>query len=185
MFLSMFCEFLFSLTKTLSKRANQKSKKLSCKPFSRQARNGFSLFSGCRGDSLFSFLTVWMHFLPARAKSQSKQVEYVFSLRKPLSAGEPGKSDNSGFTNSVFSGHSYKAEKSIFFLRKSARNCPPEKVVRSQKSAKPEKSVYVEKKGQFLKDFSIQICLFFPFQLCPLTTEAMGLGGLRANFLSQ
>ena len=114
-----------------------------------------------------------MHFLPARVKSQSKQVEYVFSLRKPLSAGEPGKSDNSGFTNSVFSGHSYKAEKSIFFLRKSARNCPPEKVVRSQKSAKPEKSVYVEKKGQFLKDFSKQICLFFPFQLCPLTTEAM------------
>ena len=82
MFLSMFCEFLFSLTKTLSKRANQKSKKLSCKPFSRQARNGFSLFSGCRGDSLFSFLTVWMHFQPASEKSQSKQVEYVFSLSK-------------------------------------------------------------------------------------------------------
>ena len=80
----MFCEFLFSLTKTLSKRANQKSKKLSCKPFSRQARNGFSLLSGCRGDSylsfFFSFLTVWMHFQPASEKSQSKQVEYVFSL---------------------------------------------------------------------------------------------------------
>ena len=42
----------------------------------------------------------------------------------------------------------------------------------------------MKEKGQFLKDFSIQICLFFPFQLCPLTTEAMGLGGLRANFLS-
>ena len=39
----MSCEFLVSLTKSLSKRANQKSKKLSCKPFSRQARNGFSL----------------------------------------------------------------------------------------------------------------------------------------------
>ena len=79
----MFCEFLFSLTKTLSKRANQKSKKLSCKPFSRQARNGFSLLSGCRGDFyllFFSFLAVWMHFQPAIAKSQSKQVEYVFSL---------------------------------------------------------------------------------------------------------
>ena len=123
-----------------------------------------------------------MHFQPASEKSQSKQVEYVFSLRKPLSAGKPGKSE---VTNSVFSGHSSKAEKSTFFLRKSARNCPREKVVRSQKSAKPEKSVYVEKKGQFLKDFSKQICLFFPFQLCPLTTEAMGLGGLRANFLSQ
>ena len=80
----MFCEFLVSLTKSLSKRANQKSKKLSCKPFSRQARNGFSLLSGCRGDSFlsffFSFLTVWMHFQPASEKSQSKQVEYVFSL---------------------------------------------------------------------------------------------------------
>ncbi len=80
----MFCEFLFSFSKSLSKRANQKSKKLSCKPFSRQARNGFSLFSGCRGDSflsfLFSFLTVWMHFQPASEKSQSKQVKYVFSL---------------------------------------------------------------------------------------------------------
>ena len=29
---------------------------------------------------VFSFLTVWMHFQPAKAKSQSKQVEYVFSL---------------------------------------------------------------------------------------------------------
>ena len=76
----MFCEFLFSLTKTLSRRANQKSKKLSCKPFSRQARNGFSLFSGCRGDSFLFFLTIEMHFQPAIAKSQSKQVEYVFSL---------------------------------------------------------------------------------------------------------
>ena len=28
----------------------------------------------------FSFLTVWMHFQPASEKSQSKQVEYVFSL---------------------------------------------------------------------------------------------------------
>ena len=76
----MFCEFLVSLTKSLSKRANQKSKKLSCKPFSRQARNGFSLLSGCRGDSFLFFLTIEMHFQPAIAKSQSKQVEYVFSL---------------------------------------------------------------------------------------------------------
>ena len=85
-----------------------------------------------------------MHFQTASEKSQSKQVEYVFSLRKPLSACKPEKSDKSEVTNSVFSGHSSKAEKSIFFLRKSARNCPPAKVVRSQKSVKTEKSVYVE-----------------------------------------
>ena len=126
-----------------------------------------------------------MHFQPARAKSQSKQAKYVFSLLKPLSAGKPGKSDNSGFTNSVFSGHSSKAEKSIFFLRKSARNCPPAKAVRSQKSVKTEKSVYVEKKDSSSKIFQYKSVSFFPFQLCPLTTEAMGLGGLRANFLSQ
>ena len=120
--------------KLCQKRANQKSKKLSCKPFSRQARNGFSLLSGCRGDFYLSFLTLEMHFQPAIAKSQSKQVEYVFSLRKPLSTGKPGKSDKSGFANSVFSGHSSKAEKSNFFLRKSARNCPTAKVVRSRES---------------------------------------------------
>ena len=157
----MFCEFLFSLTKTLSKRANQKSKKLSCKPFSRQARNGFSLFSGCRGDSFFSFLTVWMD-LSARKSEKSVETSRIclFSLRKPLSAGKPGKSDKSGFTNSVFSGHSSKAEKSNFFLRKSARNCPPEKVVRSQKSAKPEKSVYVEKMDSSSKIFQCKSVSF-------------------------
>ena len=157
----MFCEFLFSLTKTLSKRANQKSKKLSCKPFSRQARNGFSLFSGCRGDFYLSLLTVWMHFQPASEKSQSKQVEYVFSLRKPLSAGKPGKSDKSGFGNSVFSGHSSKAEKSNFFHRKSARNCPPAKAVLSQKSVKTAKSVYVEKKDSSSKIFQYKSVSFF------------------------
>ena len=159
----MFCEFLVSLTKTLSKRANQKSKKLSCKPFSRQARNGFSLLSGCRGDSFLFFLTVWMHFQPASEKSQSKQVEYVFSLRKPLSTGKPGKSDKSEVANSVFSGHSSKAEKSIFFLRKSARNCPPAKAVRSQKSVKTAKSVYVEKKDSSSKIFQYKSVSFFLF----------------------
>ena len=181
----MFCEFLVSLTKSLSKRANQKSKKLSCKPFSRQARNGFSLLSGCRGDSFLFFLTIEMHFQPAIAKSQSKQVEYVFSLRKPLSAGEPGKSDKSGFTNSVFSGHSSKAEKVNFLPSKICEELSARKSCPKSKVCKTRKVCLCRKKGQFLKDFSIQICLFFPFQLCPLTTEAMGLGGLRADFLSQ
>ena len=65
--------------------------------------------------------------------------------------------------NSVFSGHSSKAKKSTFFLRKSARNCPPEKVVRSQKSAKPEKSVYVEKKDSSSKIFQYKSVSFFLF----------------------
>ena len=88
---------------------------------------------------VFSFLTVWMHFQPASAKSQSKQVEYVFSLRKPLSTGKPGKSDKSEVTNSVFSGHSSKAEKVNFLPSKiceelSARkSCPKSKVCQNRK----------------------------------------------------
>jgi hypothetical protein len=60
----------------------------------------------------------------------------------------------------------------------------PKKLSEVKSLLKP-KSLFLSTSGQFLKDFSIQICLFFPFQLCPLTTEAMGLGGLRADFLSQ
>ena len=101
-----------------------------------------------------------MHFQPASEKSQSKQVEYVFSLRKPLSAGKPGKSDKSGFANSVFSGHSSKAEKSNFFLRKSARNCPPAKVVRSRKSVKSKLSVYVKKRAVPQRFFNANLSLF-------------------------
>ena len=78
----MSCEFLVSLTKSLSKRANQKSKKLSCKPFSRQARNGFSLLSGCRGDSYLLFFLFSLSectFSPQQRKvSRSKQ--NMFSL---------------------------------------------------------------------------------------------------------
>ena len=159
----MFCEFLVSFSKILSKWANQKSKKLSCKPFSRQARNGFSLLSGCRGDSFLFFLTIEMHFQPARAKSQSKQVEYVFSLRKPFSAGKPGKSDKSEVTNSVFSGHSSKAEKSTFFLRKSARNCPPYKSPKKSKLAIAKLVCLCRKSGQFVKDFWVTKSVFFLF----------------------
>ena len=116
-----------------------------------------------------------MHFQPASEKSQSKQVEYVFSLRKPLSTGKPGKSDKSEVANSVFSGHSSKAEKVNFLPSKiceelSARKSCPKSIV-----CQNRKVCLCRKKGQFLKDFSIQICLLFPFQLCPLTTKAMGI----------
>ena len=116
-----------------------------------------------------------MHFQPAIAKSQSKQVEYVFSLRKPPSVGKPGKSDKSGFTNSVFSGHSSKAEKSTFFLRKSARNCPPAKAVRGQKSVKTEKSVYVEKRTVPQRFFNTNLSLF-SFSTMPANDRDYGHG---------
>ena len=41
------------------------------------------------------------------------------------------------------------------------------------------------KSGQFVKDFSATESVFLFFLLCRITTEAMGLGGLRADFLSQ
>ena len=91
----MFCEFLVSLSKTLSKRANQKSKKLSCKPFSRQARNGFSLLSGCRGDSFLFFSLSECTFSPQERKvSRSKQnmsflCENHFQLANPESLTTP------------------------------------------------------------------------------------------------
>ena len=59
----------------------------------------------------------------------------------------------------------------------------PLKLSKVESLSKP-KSLFMSKSGQFLKDFSIQICLFFPFQLCPLTPEAMGTGGLREHSLS-
>ena len=161
----MFCEFLFLLTKTLSRRANQKSKKLSCKPFSRQARNGFSLFSGCRGDSflLFFFFSHCLNALSVRKSEKSVETSRIclFSLRKPLSVCKPGKSDKSEVANSVFSGHSSKAEKSNFFLRKSARNCPTAKVVRSRRSVKSKLSVYVKKKDSSSKIFQYKSVSFF------------------------
>ena len=94
----MSCEFLVSPTKSLSKRANQKSKKLSCKPFSRQARNGFSLFSGCRGDSYLLFFLFSLSectFSPQKRKvSRNKQnmsflCENHFQLANPESLTTP------------------------------------------------------------------------------------------------
>ena len=131
----MFCEFLVSLTKSLSKRANQKSKKLSCKPFSRQARNGFSLFSGCRGDSYLLFFLFSLSectFCPQERKVSRNKLN-MFSL----SANHFQPESQESLTNQKSPIRSLvvivpKLKKSTFFLRKSARNCPPEKVVRSQ-----------------------------------------------------
>jgi hypothetical protein len=38
--------------------------------------------------------------------------------------------------------------------------------------------------GQFVKDFIATTRSLFSFLLLPITTEAMGIGGLRADFLS-
>jgi hypothetical protein len=57
----------------------------------------------------------------------------------------------------------------------------PKKLSEVNSLSKPQ-SLSMSKSGQFLKDFSIQICLFFPFQLCPLTTEAMGIWRFAGAF---
>ena len=113
-------------------------------------------------EEILFFFSHYRNALSARNSEKSVETSRIclFSLRKPLSACKPGKSDKSEVTNSVFSGHSSKAEKSIFFLRKSARNCPPAKVVRSQKSVKTEKSVYVEKKDSSSKIFQCKSVSF-------------------------
>ncbi len=42
----------------------------------------------------------------------------------------------------------------------------------------------MSKSGQFVKDFSTAKSVFFHFLLCRITTEAMGIGGLRERSLS-
>ncbi len=125
-----------------------------------------------------------MHFQPARAKSQSKQVEYVFSLSEnnfQLANPESLTNLKSPIRSLVVIVPKLKSLFSSFEnLRGIVR---PQKLSEVKNLSKP-KSLSMSKKGQFLKDFSIQICLFFPFQLCPLTTEAMGTGGLREHSLS-
>ena len=118
-----------------------------------------------------------MHFLPARAKSQSKQVEYVFSLSANHFQPASPASLKSPIRSLVVI---VPKLKSLFSSFENLRGivCPKSKVCQNRKVC------LCRKKGQFLKDFSIQICLFFPFQLCPLTPEAMGTGGLRERSLS-
>ena len=116
-------------------------------------------------EEILFFFSHYRNALSARNSEKSVETSRIclFSLRKPLSACKPGKSDKSEVTNSVFSGHSSKAEKSTFFLRKSARNCPPEKVVRSQKSVKTEKSFLVDKRTVPQRFFNTNLSLFsFP-----------------------
>ena len=127
---------------------------------------GFLFFRVVEEILIFCFFfSRCLNALSARKSEKSVEASRIclFSLCKPLSAGKPGKSDKSEVANSVFSGHSSKAEKSIFFHRKSARNCPPAKAVRSQKSAKPEKSVYVEKADSSSKIFQYKSVSFFLF----------------------
>ena len=134
-------------------------------------------------EEILFFLSHYRNALSARKSEKSVETSRIclFSLRKRLSACKPGKSDKSGFTNSVFSGHSSKAKKSIFFLRKSARNCPPAKVVRSRKSVKTEKSFHVEKRTVRQRFFN-QNSVFYFFLLCRITTEAMGIWRFAGAF---
>ena len=100
-----------------------------------------------------------MHFQPSSEKSQTSPDSPIRSLVVIV---QKLKSQISSFEN----------------LRGIVR---PLKLSEVKSLSKP-KSLSMSKKGQFLKDFSIQICLFFPFQLCPLTTEAMGIWRFAGAF---
>ena len=125
-----------------------------------------------------------MHFQPAKAKSQSKQVEYVFSL----SANHFQPESQESLTNQKSPIRSLvvvvQKLKSLFSSFENLRGIVRPKKLSEVKSLTKPNCLSMSKSGQFLKDFSIQICLFFPFQLCPLTTEAMGIWRFAGASLS-
>ena len=163
----MFCEFLVSFSKTLSKRANQKSKKLSCKPFSRQARNGFSLFSGCRGDSyllFFHFSLSECTFSPQKRKvSRSKQnMSFLCENHFQPANLESLITPNSPTRSLVVIVPKLKSQLSSFEnLRGIVR---PQKLSEVKSLSKP-KSLFMSQNGQFVKDFSANKSLSFSFSL--------------------
>ena len=57
----------------------------------------------------------------------------------------------------------------------------PQKLSEVKSLSKPQ-SLSMSKKGQFLKDFSIQICLFFPFPTMPANDRGYGLGRPAGEF---
>jgi hypothetical protein len=57
----------------------------------------------------------------------------------------------------------------------------PQKLSEVKSLSKP-KSLSMSKSGQFLKDFSMQICLFFPFPTMPANDRGYGLGRSAGGF---
>ena len=109
-----------------------------------------------------------MHFQPANAKSLKVRICFMsaglyFSIL------------------SVLSCRSRKAKSQKSFPLKSARNCPTEKVVRSQKSVKSEKSFHVAKRTVRQRLF-IRKTLSSCFSHWPITTEAMCIWRLAWAF---
>ena len=82
---------------------------------------------------------------------------------------------------SVLSCRSRKAKSQKSFPLKSARNCPLEKVVRSQKPVKTEKSVYVEKRTVPQRFFNTNLSLF-SFPTMPANDRGYGLGRSAGEF---
>ena len=137
--------------------------------------NVVSFTSASKPSFKFLFSLSKRTFCPQMRKVwKSKSLSLFFCLALPYRV----------FQSSVLSCRSRKAKSQKSFPLKSARNCPPVKVVRSQKSVKTEKSFHVEKRTVRQRLF-IRKTLSSCFLHWPITTEAMGLGGLRANFLSQ
>jgi hypothetical protein len=72
---------------------------------------------------------------------------------------------------------------SFFSMKISKEMSAEQKSEKSANSVVTDSSVLSQKRT-VLKDFSTRKSVFYLFLLCRITTEAMGIGGLRADFLS-
>ena len=72
--------------------------------------------------------------------------------------------------------------KSLFSSFENLRGIVRPKKLSEVKSLQNRKVCLCRKKGQFLKDFSIQICLFFPFPTMPANDRGYGLGRSAGGF---
>ena len=118
-----------------------------------------------------------MHFQPASEKSQLKQVEYVFSLSANhfQQANQESQKSLTNLDSPIRSLVVIVPKlKSLFSSFENLRGIVrPLKLSEVESLSKP-KSLFMSKSGQFLKDFSIQICLFFPFPTMPANDRGYG-----------
>ena len=129
------------------------------------------------------FFSHCLNALSARKREKSVETSRIclFSLRKPLSAGKLGKSDKSGFTNSVFSGHSSKAEKSNSSFENLRGIVRPLKLSEVESLSKPQ-SLSMSKKRTVPQRFFSNWVRLFPFSTIGHNDRGYGLGQAAGEF---
>jgi hypothetical protein len=122
-----------------------------------------------------------MHFQPAKAKSQSKQVEYVFSLSANHFQPASPASLKSPIRSLVVI---VPKLKSLFSSFENLRGIVRPQKLSEVKSRQKAESLFMSQNGQFVKDFSANKSLSFSFSLCPLTAEAKSWRAFQSTSLS-